>query len=205
MRLILVRHCESQWNEEGRIQGFSDPELNETGKEQAERVAQALRGEKINAVYSSPLKRAVETARAIAQKHQLEVKVDPALKEIDTGELEGLTLEELRRLYGDFLKEWKEGRGSLRMPGGESLEELQRRAWGAIQRIVQTHSDGAVVVVSHTFTNLIILCSALNMDLSSFRRFKQDVAAINILHFGERGAALLLLNDTCHLGDRKSG
>lgn len=204
MRLILVRHGESCWNEAGRVQGFSDIELNEKGRQQAEQIAQALSQEKVIAVYSSPLKRALDTARAIAQTHHLEVHTDPGLKEINAGELEGITLDKLKREYSEFLREWREGKSSFRMPGGESLEELQTRAWGAIQRIVQRHSQGAVAVVGHTFTNLVTLCRALELEIPYFRRLRQDVAAINILDYGEKGFSLKLLNDTCHLGDNKS-
>ncbi len=204
MRLILIRHGESRWNEEGRVQGFGDAELNEKGRQQAERLAEALRKEKIVAVYSSTLKRAADTAEAIARVHHLQVITDPDLKEINTGELDGLTIEEMKTRYVDFLKEWRESNASLHMPGGECLEELQKRAWGAIQRIVERHTDGAVVVVSHTFTNLVILCSALGLDLPNFRRLRQDLATINILDFGKQRVSLLLLNDTCHLSNQRS-
>jgi broad specificity phosphatase PhoE len=198
MRLILVRHAESSWNQEKRIQSFSDTELNQRGEEQAKRIALALREEKVNAIYSSPLKRAVETAEAIARVRHLEVNIDPDLGEIDCGELEGLTLEEVRSQYSDFWREWREGKGSLQFPKGESLEQLQRRAWGAIQRLIERQLDG-VVVISHAFTILAIICHALELDITHFRRFKQDVAAINILNFGEQETSLILFNDTCHL------
>lgn len=204
LRIILVRHGESSWNEEGRVQGFRDTELSEKGKQQAQLVAQALSEEKITAVYSSPLKRALDTARAIAQVHHLEVDTDTDLKEINLGELEGLTLDELRSQHSEFLRQWAEGKSSYRMPGGESLAELQERAWEAIQRIVQSHPQGVIVITSHTFTNLVIICRALELELSHFRRLKQDVAAINILDYEESGFSLKLLNDTCHLGDHKS-
>lgn len=204
LRLILVRHGESSWNEEGRVQGFYDAELSERGRQQAEHIAQALSPKKIAAVYSSPLKRALDTARAIAQAHLLEVHTDPDLKEIDLGELEGLTIDELRSQHSEFLREWREGRGSFRMPGGESLNELQERAWRAIRRIVPSHTQGAVVVVSHTFTNMSIICHALGLETSHFRRLKQDIAAISILDYDKKGFFLALLNCTCHLGDTKS-
>jgi len=96
MKLFLVRHAESLWNEQGRMQGgLSDIPLSDLGREQARRIAMVLGKEEISAIYSSQLKRAVETAEATAQLHQLEVKIDANLREIEAGELEGITLEEL--------------------------------------------------------------------------------------------------------------
>ncbi len=199
MRLILVRHGETRWNEERRIQGIGDTELNERGRKQTQYLAQALASENVVAIYSSPLSRALKTARAIARPHNLEVQIEDALKELDAGELDGLTTSEIAAQYGDFLKEWIKGSPTLKMPGGESIAELRDRAWEVIERIIKRYPDGVVIVVSHYFVILAIICQALNLDLVHYRRFRHDVAAISILDFGERGASLLLLNDTCHL------
>ncbi len=199
MRLILIRHGESSWNQERRIQGISDIELNERGREQAEKISIALRGEKVNAIYSSPLKRAVDTAKAIAQVHHLEVNIEPDLRELDVGELDGLREKEVNQRYGEFWKEWRKGDGSIHLPGGESLEELQRRAWRAIQHIDGKHSNEVVIVVSHLFAIRTIICQALGLELGKSGRLKQDVAAISILNLEEQGSSLVLFNDTCHL------
>ena len=199
MRLILVRHGESFWNEQKRVSGFTDIDLNEKGKEQAKRLAIALKKEKVAAIYSSPLKRCVDTAQAIAQLCYLEVNIDPDLKELDTGELEGLPEEEISKRYGEFWKEWRRGSGSLHLPGGESLEELQIRAWRAIHRIAKRHAEEVVVVVSHLFTILVIISQVLGLELRYLRRLRQDEAAISILNMEEQGNSLVLLNGTCHL------
>ena len=103
MRLVLVRHGQTAWNQSRRIQGCrSDVELGQTGKEQAERVALSLASRRIDAVYSSPLRRAMDTALAIAQACKLEVQVAPGLKEIDAGELEGLCVDEMGEEHGGF-------------------------------------------------------------------------------------------------------
>ena len=199
MRLILIRHGESSWNRERRIQGISNIELNERGRKQAEKIAIALRGEKVDAIYSSPLKRAVDTAKAIAQVHHLEVNIEPDLRELDVGELDGLREKEVNQRYGEFWKEWRKGDGSIHLPGGESLEELQRRAWRAIQHIDGKHSNEVVIVVSHLFAIRTIICQALGLELGKSGRLKQDVAAISILNLEEQGSSLVLFNDTCHL------
>jgi len=200
MRLILVRHGETSWNNQGRIQGCrSDTELSQKGRAQAEKIAIALRREKPDAVYSSNLKRARETARAIAQDCQLEVELNDDLREIDAGELEGLLGKELGGQYSNFWNEWRKGSPSLHIPGGESLEELQMRAWRSIQCITEKHPDEVVVVVSHFFVNKTIICQALGLDLRDMGRLRQDPAAVNILELANRRNTLLLLNDTCHL------
>lgn len=206
MRLILVRHTETVWQSTGaravierRTHGVSDVELSEKGLRQAELLATSLKDEEIVAIYSSPLKRASDTAQVITKYHQIEVKIDEGLKEMDQGDLEGLTFTEMGRKYRDLLKKWRENPTSVRMPNGESLEEVQERSWGSIQRITEKHLDGTVVVVSHNFVILTILCKAINLDLNNFRRLRQDIGAKSIIDFGKRGRVLTLLNETSHL------
>jgi broad specificity phosphatase PhoE len=158
-----------------------------------------LREQRVDALYSSPLKRAVDTAKAIAQACGLEVKIASELREIDAGELEGLSQEELRERYEEFWKEWREGDPSFPLPGGESLEGLQRRAWGEIERIMERHPEETVAVVGHLLANLAIICRALGLDLSHMGRLRQDPAAINVLEITGQGSSLLQFNDTCHL------
>lgn len=199
MRLILVRHGETQWNRENRVLGHTEIELNEEGRRQAERVALALREEEVAAIYCSPLKRARETAEAIARFHRVGLEVDGAFKEMDAGELDGLTYEEMRDRYGDFLREWIRDASALRMPGGESLAQVQHRAWQGVEGIIDRHPQGVVIVVSHNFAILCIICRALGLDLSQFRRLRLNVASISTLNFGGLGIHLELFNDTCHL------
>ena len=101
------------------------------------------------------------------------------------------------------MREWRNRRGSLCLPGGESLEELQKRAWGAVQHIVERHPDGIVVVVSHSFALFTIVAGALGIGCDNFGRIQLKEAAISILDFGERGVSLVLFNDTCHLADKE--
>lgn len=199
MKLYLVRHGQTEWNEGNRIQGQSDTLLSENGRLQAEKVGVALLNRKLEAVYSSPLKRAVDTARAIASRYNLEVMSMPELMEINAGELDGITIEEMRRNYVDFLKQWREGDSALKMPGGESMEELQKRTWVAVQEIMQKNYRNGVVIVSHHFALQSIVCSALGIDINNFRRFRQDLGGITTFEFRDSRAFLLGFNDTCHL------
>ncbi len=199
MKLILVRHGETKWNHENRVVGHTGMALNNNGRKQAGRLAQALKDEEVSCIYSSPLRRARETAAAIARAQGLHVVTVDALKEVDAGELEGLTFDEVVERYGDFLQEWIKDTPSLKIPGGESITELRERTWPAVQRIVNEHPDEVVIAVSHSLAILSIISRALGMNISDFRRLRLSIASINVLDFREHVTSLVLFNDTCHL------
>jgi broad specificity phosphatase PhoE len=205
MKLILVRHGETQWNRENRVVGFADIGLNDEGRKQVKRLALALKEERVDAIYASPLSRAWETAQEVARYHDGEVKADDAFKEMDAGELDGLTYEDMRDRYGELIKQWLSEPASVIMPGGESLANVQERAWLAVEKIREKHPDDVVMVVSHNFVILCIICKALGLDLSQFRRLRPHVASISILNIGRRGMSLVLFNDTCHLEGEEGG
>ena len=200
VRVILVRHGETEWNRLHQIQGSnSDTSLNKTGRQQVRSLALRFKKEAIQAIYSSPLERARDTAQAIARHHRLEVHLEPDLREFDLGELEGTRIEDLDKSYRELLLITREGETLPRVPGGESLSEVQHRAWNAVQRIVSRHSEGAIVIVSHYFALLTILCRGLNLPLLEMGRLRLDAASISILAFDGQFPRLLLLNDTCHI------
>jgi len=200
VKVILVRHGETEWNRLRRIQGGnSDTQLNQRGRKQAASLALRLKQEEIQAVYSSPLQRAQDTARAIAGYHQLPVGVEPSLKEIGVGELEGVSIAEVGKHLSQLLIRHSQGEELPRIPGGESLTEVQQRVWGTIQRLVSSHGDGVLVVVSHYFSILTAVCSVLNLPLSQIDRLRLNSASISILTFDEQVTRLTLFNDTCHL------
>jgi broad specificity phosphatase PhoE len=200
MKLILVRHGETEWNKQRRIQGSrSDTRLSQEGLKEADRLAAALRTERIDAIYSSPLKRAAETAQIIAEACRLRVQLFDELKEIDVGELDGLFERELTGRYQDAWKGLREGNASAPLPGGESLQDVQKRTSWAVDRILERHIDGTVVVVGHLLANLAIVCQVLGMDLGQVIQLRQAPASMTILDMTTRGNSLVLLNDTCHL------
>ena len=199
MKLILVRHGETKWNHENRVVGHTGMALNSNGRKQAGLLAQALKDKEVSCIYSSPLRRARETADAIARAQGLHVVNVDALKEVDAGELEGLTFDEVVERYGDFFQEWIKDAPSLKIPGGESITELRERAWPAVEWIVSEHPGGVVIAISHSLAILSIISRALGMNISDFRRLRLSVASISVLDFGEHVASLVLFNDTCHL------
>lgn len=200
MRLILVRHGETEANRQGLTLGRADVPLNERGRWQARRLAEALRREPVAAVYSSPLRRALETARAIAEPHGLAVEVEPGLVEMDIGQTEGLSLAEVRSRYPGLLERWLSADGPHQvMPGGERLMDVQARAWQAVESLRLRYRDGVTVVVSHNLAILSILTKALGLELAQFRRLRHDVAAIAVLEWRDDQVQVERLNDTRHL------
>ena len=200
VKVILVRHGETDWNRSRRFQGGnSDTQLNQNGWQQAESLALRLKPEKIQAIYSSPLQRALDTAQAIARHHQIKVEVEPTLNEIDAAKLEGILLEELGGRLDQLLTGEGRGKSIFKKYGGESLAELQQRVWRTIQRLVNRHHDDVFVVVSHYFTIMTIICSVLNLPLSQTGRLRLGAGSISIITFDKRATRLILFNDTCHL------
>lgn len=169
------------------------------GRTQAESLGLWLREMEVSAIYSSPLKRALDTAQAVASHHNLAVQVEPDLREIEAGELEGVAITEFGASLSQFLLRWREGQGSEKMPGGESVVDVANRAWPAIERIIDKHKEGTVVVASHYFVTVIIICKALGLPLNHIERIRVQNASVSILDFGDNGACLVSLGDTCHL------
>ncbi|MBM4452133.1 MAG: histidine phosphatase family protein, partial [Chloroflexi bacterium] len=117
-------------------------------------LGESLRKVKLSAIYSSPLKRALVTAEAIARHHGLPVLVEPALREMEVGDLEGLSLVELGKNFSQFLVEWRNGEGAGELPGGESLVDLANRVWPVVQGMLNNNKQGDIAVVSHYFVTV---------------------------------------------------
>ncbi|MBM2832600.1 MAG: glmM [Dehalococcoidia bacterium] len=195
LRLILVRHGETLWNREHRVQGgASDTDLGERGREQAVHIAKALRGEKIDAIYSSPLKRTYETARAVARHHAVEIVLEPRLRELHTGELEGVLVETLRKSLFQYMVEKEEGGGFLRLPGGESLTDLNQRVSPAVEDIVRRHTEGVVVIVSHYFVLSTAICSLMQMPLGHMGKLRLEPGGTSVLHIQNGRTCLVSFN-----------
>jgi broad specificity phosphatase PhoE len=206
LKLILVRHGETHWNKDGLVQGGdSDIELNDTGLEQARRLAAFLKNEPLTVVLSSPLRRAIATAEVIAGQHQLSVETHQGLKELKVGDLEGISISNLRTTFSRFLLQWWRDGEAMRLPNGESLVDLQQRAWKVVEDLMERpvtspdlNSDATAVVVSHYFVTLAIILKALDLPLEYFIKFKLDLGGVSILEFRDYGARLVTFNDTSY-------
>jgi broad specificity phosphatase PhoE len=201
IKILLVRHGETDWNLAGRFQGRSDVPLNQKGVEQANALASALGGESLAAIYSSPLVRARETARLIQVFHpSAPLYEEEGLVEMDLGEFEGIEGPRWAEKHADFRKAWRDNPASVTMPGGENLQQVQARSMAVLERITHSYPLGSTLLVcSHNFVILTILCRALEIPLDRFRELKQGTAALNVLYMqGERLQAEVV-NDRSHL------
>ena len=160
-RIILIRHGETDWNHLKLAQGHAEVDLNDEGRAQAESTAAALSDEPIDAVYSSDLARAIDTARPIASARGLPVVTDAAFREIDQGEWEGLHVDVIKERWPEL---WGPARHSSTRPGGEAPADVRKRALEGVRRIVDAHPAGVVVVVSHGGTIRWLSAEALGFD-----------------------------------------
>jgi broad specificity phosphatase PhoE len=198
-RLICVRHGETSWNHDLRLQGQTDIELSDFGREQARRLGARLAGDDLAAVYSSDLRRCVETARIALAGRQLEPILMPELREINLGEWQGHTTDELRRLVPDELaRVW--GNPVDEAPrGGETRRELQTRVVAAITTIAARHPDERVLVVSHGGALRALACWVLLSDLRAVRRLDLDNCALSRVDVEAGQPTMRRWNDVCHL------
>lgn len=197
MQLILVRHGETPWNKEGRIQGTSDIELSDTGIEQARKLALSLKDSKIEAIHASPLKRAYRTAEIINSFHGRNIEVHPELMEMDQGDFEGLSFQELLACEKEFIHRWIADPASVKMPRGESLAELQDRVWPTVEKIIAGGRNA--LIVAHNFIIAAVLCRIRDISLSEFRSTCVDTASRTVIRFRDGRANIEVMNDRSHL------
>jgi broad specificity phosphatase PhoE len=199
LEVVLVRHGATDWNLQGRCQGSSDRALSEAGERQAEKVALNLSREKLSAVYSSGLLRARRTAHFISQPHGLPVRIENDVRELDHGALEGLTFEEIKDQYPEFIRRWRTEPAELQVPGGERLIDVQRRAWQGLNRIAERHEkNDNVVVVSHNFPILGIICHITGTDLNKYRSFRLEPGGHTRLCLDGGGWRIFHINGTTY-------
>ncbi|MFX4260815.1 alpha-ribazole phosphatase [Pelotomaculum propionicicum] len=200
-RIYMVRHGETDWNATSRLQGHSNVPLSERGRRQAEQLGRRLAALKFDAFYASDLVRAYETARIIALHHNnQDIKTLPQLRELNFGRWEGLSINEIQGQYPEEIKQWWETPLLTRIPGGESLDEVVKRTVTAVKKIVESHGDGNVVLVSHGGVIRSVVGTVLGMDMNKYWRLRQDNACLNIIDFPEWDKGILMLfNDRSHL------
>lgn len=201
VKLYILRHAESQWNPIGRYQGLLDPELSDIGKEQAKRLGEYFRDIPIDVIYSSPLKRTMQTAIEVARAKGLEVLQEKRLIEIDHGVWSGLLVDEVQSRFPEQFRQWLEEPHSVHFEGGESLQEVFGRVKDFLEDIREKHWGQVVAVVSHTVPIRAMYCALLKVDLSKFWSFGCDNASYSLIHMERDRNVIMRLNITCQLGD----
>jgi 2,3-bisphosphoglycerate-dependent phosphoglycerate mutase len=169
--LLLARHGESDWNHTKRWQGFADRPLTELGRRQAEELADRLDDTELDAVYSSDLQRARDTAEVVARRKGLQVQTTPDLREVDVGSWSGLTRAEAEARFPDAYARWLQGEEGWE--DGETYEQLAARVVRAMQRIAAAHEGGRVLVVAHGGTIRAVHAAALGVDVHTYRRIQR--------------------------------
>jgi alpha-ribazole phosphatase len=201
-KLFLIRHGETQNNVELKYQGNSNQGLTEKGILQAESIAKYLQKENFEAIYSSALRRAFQTAEIIGSHHSLLPNTNKGLNEIDFGGWEGLTYNEIESQYPGVFEKWVSGADGTEIPGGEARTDFHRRISSAVSSITKSHPNGQIAIVTHGGPIKSILCNILEVNPTAFWRIKQSNTALNIVEFYEESGFINLVNDTCHLKSR---
>jgi broad specificity phosphatase PhoE len=203
-RLLLARHGATAATEEDRFSGSSNAELSAEGRWQAVRLGERLSQQNLCAIYSSPLSRALETARIVAGHCRLDPVERDGLREIGHGHWEGLKRDDVEQEFSDEYAAWEADPFTFAPAGGESGVAVLARALPVIREIVTAHPEGQVLVVSHKATLRLVLSSLLGFDARGYRdRLDQSPACLNVVDFkGPVRARLMLFNDTSHYADR---
>ena len=197
--LYLVRHGQTAWNKEEIFRGRTDVPLDKTGFKQAELAGEYFKRMEIHGIYSSPLLRAWETAQKIAQFHNLKVEPLKGILDMSFGDWEGHSHQEIRKIDSETYRQWVESPQLVRLPGGESLDDVRSRAMGALEGVIQKHQEKAIILVSHRVVCKVLICAILGLDNSHFWQIAQDTTAINLIQYKNGKYILSLMNETCHL------
>ena len=200
-RVYLVRHGQTDWNVGKVFRGRADRPLNGVGHMEAKAVAGALAEERIDAVFASPMKRAVETAGPTAQARELAVITIDGLIDIDFGRWQGMAHDRVEKEDPKRFRLWNEQPHLVTFPGGESLGMVRRRAIKAMRSLAIRHEGRTIMVVAHRVVNKVVAAALLGLGDSHFWRIKQDPASISLFEIDGGYVTVHRLNDTCHLND----
>jgi probable phosphoglycerate mutase len=207
VRLLLVRHGETEWNRASRFQGKIDVPLNDTGRNQAQKAAEFLKEVPIDFAVTSPMQRPKETAEIILKYHpDVRLQLHAELSEISHGLWEGKLESEIEQLYPGELRRWRETPAQVQMPEGENLQQVWDRAipaWNDIVKTAESDASGTGLVVAHDATNKVLLCHLLGLGIEDFWKIKQGNGAVTCIDYpqGSEGMPVLqAINITSHLG-----
>jgi len=204
LRLYLVRHGESAWNQRRVYTGQQDVPLSELGARQAAQLAEHLAATPFAEIYASPLQRAYDTALPLARLQRNEITPDARLAEIHHGAWEGNSTSEVRAQFAQEYLAWRTQPHTARMPEGESLEDVARRVQAFLQEVLVAHQEGNILIVTHDAVLRVILSQTMLMGLEYFWRWRFDNASLTIVERMDGHFRLALLNDTHHLENTRS-
>lgn len=204
-RIIAIRHGETAWNVDARIQGHLDVPLNARGLWQAEQLGRALADEPLAAIYSSDLSRAHQTASHVARHTGAQLRVEPALRERSFGSFEGKTFAEIEAALPEAAQRWRQRDPHFVPDGGESLTQLQTRVVGIASGLAARHPGQLIALVSHGGVMDVLYRAATRLDLQAARTWALGNAAINRLLWSPQGFSLVGWADVGHLQEATDG
>jgi len=200
LHLLLVRHGETEWNAQGRYQGQSDVLLSDLGSQQAELLAERLKDLKIDAIYTSDLKRAWMTATTIAKNHNLKIIPESRLRELKFGILEGLTFDEAEAQHPEMIRAWLNDFNNTPVDG-ETIQTFNARIVSLLEFLKQEHNEQIVLLVGHGGSLSEILRVVLGLSREKRWYLEMENASISEVSIAEEYISLKRLNDTCHLAE----
>lgn len=199
-RIILVRHGETPYNKAARYQGWVDIPLNETGIKQAELLAESLKDVPIDVFISSPLQRAYLTTQKVAELHGMQLEyTDPRLREINFGDWAGKYIADLRKKYPEQFAVWTKKPWLMIFPNGESLQDMQDRGRAALNDAVARYPGKTIFIGAHSFFNIAMICSVLNIDLDNFTQISQMNTCVNVFEYQDGFWKVITINSIAHL------
>lgn len=199
--IILVRHGETEWNTSDVFRGRIDIGLSETGLKQAALLGEYLRNIEVEAIFSSPLKRALSTAEAINHYHNLKIETTDGLIDYNFGEWQGMSRHDIKTSYTELYNEWNTHPERVKTPGGETLDDVRNRATGLIDELINRYSS-TIILVSHRVVLKVIICALLGLDNSHYWNIEQDTCGITSFTHENHRFMLIRHNDTSFM---KSG
>ena len=199
MELILIRHGETDWNKGAIFRGHEDVRLNATGIAQADATADVLKDRVFEAIYSSPLKRSIVTARRIALPHEIIVRENDGLLDMNYGTWQGMKESTIEERWPTAYARWIETPTKMKFPGGESTKKAWKRVNTALREILFTHGTGTIVLVSHRMPIKLMTAYLLGKGFPEFPKIKHDPCAISVFGVENRVSKPIILNDTRHL------
>lgn len=194
-KLILIRHAQTSWNLKKRYSGFIDIALNAQGRRQAQKLTERLNAEKIHKVYSSDRLRALQTARIIFKRSEIEIV--PDLREMHFGRFEGLTYKEIMVKYPRVYKEWLRNPFAITIPKGEALADFQKRVVSAFEKIISCNKNKTAAIICHGGTISIFIS-----QITKTKKFWEQIpssASLSLIEYKSNKANICLFNDTAHL------
>ncbi len=198
VRLILIRHAETDYSSQNRYCGFSNPSLNDKGIWQSQKLAANLKEVRIDKIYSSDLVRAYQTAKIIFGNNSIEKTV--GLREMNFGLFEGLKYEQIIEKYPELYIDWIDNPEKVKTPNGEGLRDLSKRVEKRLSLILSQHKGKTLAVVTHSGPIRVVLCKALKFELKMFRQIEQQLGALNIIDYAEEAPPIVVkMNDVSHL------